>query len=276
MTIMDLGLMNREPAFQIYAMLGNVDPSYLYGYEPGRVIILNQYDLSEGTGEILDGTEEKIGERDILYVPLYKGNVHGDTTPSDGFPERLECYDHNLDFIRNFGKRFGGVLVGNIGPEISFKHLFLYGEDGRNSVLRKTREFIKEVGDVVAGAGAKPCFPLIDWDLAADCYFGGAVCQDVVNDLNGTLVCFCGFNLFGLDDRKIPCPGDACWNFCPRQEESPWKELSEYISGFKESISGVNFIEGLDNGNDVALNDHGFSAGLCGIFPSLVQDRCSQ
>jgi hypothetical protein len=219
---------------------------------------------------MLPGIEESFGKNDIVYIPLYRGNASfltGYTPEADCTHQKLDCYVNNLNFIHEFGKDLGMILVGNIGPEISFKHLFLYGGETRKAVLRRQLDFVMETGELILDAGARPCFPIIDWDLAADCYFGNWECRNLINSLGGTALCFPGFHLFGIG-QTIPERNDRCWDFCPMVEDPPFPIISEYIRGFDHSITGLDYAEGLRKGNDITLLDHGFGAGLFGWYPS--------
>jgi len=279
MNARDIVGMDRELAFPIYACVyPRQDLPALKDFEPGR-IVLSHY--NSDTGKVDDSILDGAGPNDIVFIPLYgEGNALKlpDRWLVHDLSNKLALFDENVAIIKELAPRVKGILVGNAGPEMSFKEK-QYGAMPLVKISDWACEFIKETADIIIGAGGRPVYGTVDWDVAIDCYFGCGSVRDLCNEIGALQICFCGFQLFGLKvdghDRQVPHPDDKIfWQRCPKMEEDPWPELTDYVRGTTEIWSGVNTTIGLARGFDVTLKEHGFDAGVMGppgsSFASLL------
>jgi hypothetical protein len=272
MNIDDLGLLDRKTAFPIYAFIPDglaSDRNVPTEYEPGR-ILMNGHINEDGS--IKDGFEEKLGPNDIVHVPICDLLANRGGFPTDGFHQKIKCYDENIAFIERIAERVKGILVGNGDSELSFKHLWQ-----RDRILPRMMmvdamiEFVRETSGIIKGFGGTPCYVPVDWDVALDCYYCQSRYRDYCNEIGTIQIVSCGFQLFFLGLDRLPLfpgvPDESdihFWDVCPHKEEPPWPVLSEYLSGYDLIISGVEFLRGLRRKNDIVLAEHGFDAGMCG------------
>ena len=270
MIIKDIIKIDRETSFPIFACVyPDIDAQALSEYEPGR-IILSHYETH--TGVIHPSLIEEVKQGDIVFIPLYGtgGAIRlGDRWLAHDTSMKLPSYDRNIEIIREIAPRVRGVLVGNAGPELSFKEKWNGELIPRSSISMWMCDFAKETSDIIKSAGGTPVYGTIDWDVAIDCYFGNGMFRDLCNEIEAIQICFCGFQLLHLklhdSDRSVPSPNDvAFWQKCPRCEQDPWPELTDYLKGTNEIWSGVDTTNGLINGFDIILKEHGFDAGVVG------------
>ena len=117
-------------------------------------------------------------------------------------PEPLADYEAHLSFLREVAPRVMGVITGNHGPELSYKHLGWEAEAN----IGRMMAFVELTAPVIVEAGARPFYGTIDWDFLHDVYGPGARgLLETVNRYNGAQCCFTGFTL---------CPG------CHRKAET--------------------------------------------------------
>ena len=185
--------------------------------------------------------------------------------------QKPDLKDEKLDLLailKEIAPHVRGILVGNAGPEMSFKDQWDHSMP-RKQMSVWMSDFVKETGDLVGEAGGTPVYGTIDWDLAIDCYFGDSLLRETVNEMGAIQICFCGFQLFNLIraeiDHLVPRIDDPMfWGHCPKQEQPPWADLSEYIKNTKNIWTGLNFLEGILDGFDIELQGMGFDAGVVG------------
>ena len=269
----DLHIVDRPAAFPIY-LFAPYDLSSAKTlpkeYEPGRNVLTGYADPV--TRAVDRSIEDLLGPNDIVYVPLYQGENPETVRACNGTQDKLDCYDHNMEFLVSIAPKVKAILVGNAGPELSFKHL-CFETDGcsRERMMEKMCEFVDETSEFIINAGGKPAYGPVDWDIAVDAYYCDGLYRNHCNGRGITQIVYCGFQLFGLgldrlpDYPIVPHPSDRMfWPICPVQENAPWPILTEYIRGYDYIISGLEFISGFKRGNDIALKNHGFDAGLCG------------
>ncbi len=269
MDITDITTLNREPAFPVYPCLYAMQEyDAIKDYEPGR-ILLAHYDMY--SGKILTDLTKVVQAGDVVYIPLFGGEGApwmSDRWVCNDASQHIEEYDTNLAILKEIAPHVRGILLGNAGPEMSFKHRW-DPSVGREKMSQWMCEFVKETGDMVGEAGGTPVYGTIDWDLAVDCYFGAGALRDLVNEMGAIQICFCGFQLFGVTrteyDHLVPRVGDAIfWDHCPKQEHAPWPQMTDYIRSTKRIWTGLNCIEGLERGFDIQMKERGFSAGVMG------------
>lgn len=267
MDIRDVVDMDGEPEIPINACVYRMqDYGITDDFSPGRILL----------GHYNDGRENKIYPElfdhlkptDIVYIPLYGGKRwHGPESRwmSDDTSDRIPLYEENLSILREIAPFVRAILVGNVGPEVSFKHLCLFNGMSASDNISVLCDFVRQTGDMIKDAGGTPCYGVIDWDLAMDCYCGDGRYNHLINEMDGITICFCGFHLFGMGTLLVPDPKDPhCWPYCPFQEWEPWPIMSRYIGELKNSISGVDSSGGLRARNDVSLKRYGFKEGAMG------------
>jgi len=269
MNVHDIVGINRDEAFPIYTCVyPHQDLASLSGYDPGR-IVLSHYD--HRTGDVRPDLIDVVGPGDVVFIPLYGGDgavCLPDRWLAHETSYKLPAYGRNIEIIREIAPRVRAILIGNAGPEMSFKEK-LYGSTPLIKISDWACEFIKETAEIVMGAGGKVAYGTVDWDVAIDCYFGQGMVRDLCNDLGAIQICFCGYQLLRLKvndhDKPVPDPSDKIfWQKCPKNEADPWPELTDYIRGTNDIWSGVCTTVGLERGFDIELEKHGFDAGVMG------------
>lgn len=197
------------------------------------------------------GDEFQPGPQDVVWVPLYTGAVDH---PSNWPPEKLSDYDRHVEFLRDLAPQVQGILTGNHGPELSYKHQGWHEQDN----VRRMCSFVEATAPLIAEAGARPVYGTIDWDLLHDVYSGGKLGQ-VIRQYGGLQICFTGFTLI-KDARMIP--GVKHFAGAQREEVERLGEagLREYLVQY-EVWSGVCGVEGLPI-NAPLLAGLGFRAGM--------------
>lgn len=274
--LVDLG---REPAFPVHPLAYGLEQEQATeGYDIGRVV-LSFYDGYAGT--VNRDVLERAEPNDIVFIPLYGGK------PSMRIPDRwvvhdlsikFPSFDENVAIIKELAPRVKGILVGNCGPEASFKEKWLEDQSQPRSNMSKWMcELADEAGGIIVEAGGRPVYGTIDWDIAIDYTYGDAMFRDKVNEQNGIQICFCGYELFGMFmhcpemGNIVPHPNDpAFYPCCPQQEPMPKPLLQEYLRG-GEFWTGLNGIEGLVGGNDIQLAGYGFKEGVVGFDYTTVK-----
>jgi len=273
MNVDDLHVVDRPAAFPIYSFEcdGLVKPNVLpVEYEPGRNVLFGYMDPE--TRKVDRSIEEKLGPNDIVYVPLYIGENPERVSACDGTHQKLDCYDHNMEFLVSIAPRVKAILVGNAGPELSFKHLCMNPTGcTRMHMMDEMCRFVDETSTFIRAAGGRPAYGPVDWDLCIDAYFCDGRYRNHCRGKGIIQIVYCGFQLFALGKDRLPdypmvphYSDKLFWPMCPRQEGPPWPQLTEYIRGYDEIVSGLEFITGFQRGNDIVLAKHGFKAGLCG------------
>lgn len=269
----DLHVVDRPVAFPVYSFVTDgllSDTRVPNDYEPGRNVLAGY--LDPVTRMVDRSIEERLGPNDIVYVPLYKGESPNNVVACNSTDDKLDCYEHNMDFLVSIAPKVKAILVGNAGPELSFKHLcFDVNGCSRERMMRLMCQFVDETSDFIWEAGGNPAYGPVDWDIAVDAYYCDGMYRNFCNSKGIIQIIYCGFQLFGLgldrlpDYPIVPHPSDATfWPICPIQEGAPWPIMTEYIKGYDYIVSGLEFLAGLQRGNDIALKEHGFDAGLCG------------
>ena len=200
-----------------------------------------------------------LGPQDVVHIPLYVGGVEA---PGPFPPEPLVDYAEHLAFLLEVAPRVMGIITGNHGPELSYKHLGWEAEAN----IGRMMAFVELSAPLIADAGARPCYGTIDWDMLHDVYGKGARgVQEAVNRYNGVQCCFTGFTL---------CPG--CYmqpdvtHFRGAQEsyikgfDPQFARLRRYLEA-GECWSGIGGRPGLEAGNAEKLEELGFRGGIVGM-----------
>lgn len=242
----------------------------------GVRILLNHYETD--TGRLLPDLLDHVRKDDVVFVPLYAGRRISDRYVADGTHQHIECYDENMAYIREIAPNVRGILVGNCGPEMSFKDSWK-----RQSVLLHPRSwmsemmcwFVHETSAFIKDAGGTPFYGTVDWDLAIDLHYGHSSLRNLCNGIGAVQICFCGYQLFGIAHdgvaEIIPHPDDDYhFDCCPIMEPMPKPKLQEYLRG-AEIWTGLFGMQGLRDGNDIKLRDFGFSGGVVGTDDSVLE-----
>ncbi len=205
----------------------------------------------------LEAFQEKLLPTDVLHVPLYEGIVenHGGWPPS-----KYSDFETNLELVKELAPCVRGILVGNHGPEITYRRIFAHP---RANIDHLT-EFVKQSGDVLREAGAVPFWGPMDYDLLHDCYDAGGQLRDTINEYGGTSIVFCGFTL--VPGAKLHPPN--CKDFQGVQVRTVQSRGLQFMKDYLAQgsfWSGVCGQIGLEAGNHEKLAAFGFKVGMAGV-----------
>ena len=256
-----LGKLIDESAFPTYIQYGTPgqeQPAADLSWS-GRVFMHARFATRDpDTMELLDTIRSwgQINPADVLHIPLYRGNLN--QAPS--MPEvPLVDYELNLAFLKTFAPHVGGILVGNQGAELGYRHIT---SDPRQNI-HLTSKFIQRVGEIVRDAGGVPFFAPMDWDIIADCYQAGCEMLDTLNEVGATAICCCGYSMFedAYCDRENPLTHDQPGVIRGFEGQDDPEILKSYLhhGNFWTGLSGRR---GLAYGNDRILSEAGFAAGF--------------
>lgn len=249
-------------AFPVYHMTGSRDdlaaaelPEYA-----GRAVHLFQQAAEFGAAEFSAGVgdrdelAEMLNPADVLWVPLYRCGVNKrvETWPAP----RAEFYDEAIQLLQLLAPRVAAVIIGNMGPETCW-----FNRD--NSFCPTVLPFVRDTALLVRDYGGRPAYGTVDWDLLVDCYRGGSQMQEAMLEVDALQVCYCGYTLpAGTHyDRSNSLHADQS-RFILKHDTTR-ERLAAYLSPL-DIWSGLNFVDGLRAGNDKALAELGFGAGLIG------------
>lgn len=202
---------------------------------------------------------EALGPEDVVSLPLYKGGV---LEPGPYPPQPLEDYAEHLSLLREVAPRVRGIITGQHGPELSYKHL---GWGPAQNIPRMVR-FVHMTAPQIVAAGAQPFYGPIDWDLMHDVYGGvkPSLYEEVAKH-SGVMVCFTGFTLVPgchMQENVVHFMGEQEARI---QREDPGAErLREYLQA-AECWSGVGGRAGLEAGNAERLAEFGFRGGIVAL-----------
>jgi hypothetical protein len=269
----DLGVMDRDPAFPIYVAWSYHLTAFPSDYTPGRMVNPRDY-RDTMTGAIDSVIMEHVGPNDIVFVPLFLGDEGDEVYSAPDDSCKIPAYDENMRLVEELAPKVKAVMVGNAGPELSFKERWIKRANDeeelppRKWMSEQMCEFMRSTAGIILNSGGTPCYGPVDWDVAIDCYYGDAIYRDLSNEIGALQYCACGYQLFGLQRRngypKVPDESDVFfWPCCPVEEDTPWPFLSRYLRGYDHIITGVGHLPGLIDGNDIVLAEHGFDAGCC-------------
>ena len=262
--------MNREPAFPIHPCCYSIEQTRTESMLPGR-IILSHYQPHTGVmdPEIID----LVGPHDVVFIPLYGGGPTslrlGDRWLTHDIDDRIGAYADNIEIMKEIAPRVRAILVGNAGPEMSFKESWRADED-RIVISMRAAEFVKRTGDMILSFGGRPAYGTVDWDIAIDCYYGAEMLRLSCMSEGAIQIVFCGFHLFDLlnpetQDVPVPHPSDAMfWRICPTREEGDKPRLTDYLRRTPDIWTGLSTQRGLRRGFDTVLHSHGFDEGVMG------------
>lgn len=237
----DLGI-GRKPAIPIYKII--IDPlttGVSKDYRPGRMVMSHdlQCHIDTDPQRFLDA----LSPNDCLWVPLYRGassfhqNQHG-----RGAAEKVPQFRRNLQFAAEAAKKVYRIIVGNAAAETWFWHPDTKGKDNVH-VCR----FLRETCEELRGFGIEPMYTYAE--ARKDCYWGKWVVRDTLVDLGVIQYCPMIYEMFRPRDND--------------REYPPWPYFQKYLEGTR-FWAGVDFEQGLRDGNDKLLKVMGFEAGVMG------------
>jgi len=266
-------IIGREPAFPISRiMYGGDDYS---DHQEEQRILMGHYDAN--TGAIDQEKLKGVTELDVVYIPLYGGKLVVGRLLADSVKQKGAHYGENVEWIKEHAGEVRGILVGNAGPELSFKHIWLNNTKQHRRVLSELMcELAAETSEIIFSAGGLDVYGTIDWDMAVDFYYAGNMFRDFCNETGAIQLCFCGYQLFGLATEgpwpRIPHPDSKWfWPLCPVDDPLPRPELQEYIRG-GTFWTGCHGLGGMRENLDYALRDIGFAEGVLlprELYPEL-------
>jgi len=233
---------------QICYPLATVAPR---NYRPGRI-------FSPGLREHMlfsDAFVDTLGPQDIVYIPLYEG---WSEEAGEGTSGPLPEYEQNLAWLNQIAPRVRGILVGNAGPELSFKHVY-WGGAGKLAIAERMIQFVEETAPLVLDAGGTPVYAPMDWDLVMDEACARSLFQEFMLKSEFLQIVFSALSLFTGDPASIPR------RYPPLPERPPYPRMTEYFQRGRY-WGGVGFLEGLLAGNAQVLKDHGCEAAVMGVF----------
>jgi hypothetical protein len=194
---------------------------------------------------------------DVVYVPLYRGS---EEDPGPFPPEPLSDYGKRVAFLREIAPRVQGIITGNHGPELSYKHLGWTSEQN----CARMAGFVELTAPRIVAAGGRPVYGTIDWDLLHDVYSGGQeLLGKAVAKYNGWQIVFTGFTLVPdtyMQPEVKHFQGDQL-----RRMRGPDPSLAvvrSYLARY-EVWSGMGGQAGLAAGNAEKLEQFGFRGSIC-------------
>lgn len=197
---------------------------------------------------------DSLGADDVLWVPLYHCGVHKRIEHLPAPP--AEFYQSAIDLLQAVAPLVKAVMIGNMGPELCW-----FNRD--KTFCPRVLPFVRDTALLVRDFGGRPAYGTVDWDLLVDCYKGGGQMQEAMLEVDALQVCYCGYTVAeGTHyDHTSNLHADQS-GFITRNDKGREK-LAAYLAPL-DIWSGVNFIDGMKAGNDKALHDLGFKAGIIG------------
>lgn len=226
---------------------------------PGNEKRLHKFEPGEYLKTVggIEHMQEVLTENDILWVPLFVGELDA---PTEWPPKLLPDYQEHIELVATVGPSIKGVLTGNQGPELSYR------KEGRSAIDNTglCAKFIKYVHSLFLPLGVKLVVGPMDRDLAEDCYVNSAQhLKHAVVRCNAIAFCFCGFTLLiGAHwDTKNEILVESAKMAAEARKGHPADKLYRYLSGF-EVITDIDLDDPLTYGNDVLAAEAGFKAGV--------------
>ncbi len=267
-------IVGRPVAFPLHLMVGNeVARARSQEYQPGRVL-LNTCGPREG-GDPSDVTwlrsdlDSYLCAQDVPWVPLYRGTMHQE---GPWPPMELPSFAHNSEVIRELADQVPAILVGG---NRWYETGYLHGMTSASHQHAEEASFrvcgvVEQGGAHVRSLGARPGFALIDLQILLDCYrMRDWPLRAALQQCEALTVCFLAWKLY--DHMVTLKEGDIPEYILPRNLLDPWPHprLREWTRGL-ECWAGMDYIEGLQRGNDQNCSEGGWTAGIIGQLPDGV------
>ena len=193
------------------------------------------------------------GAEDVVHVPLFEGTLD---KPGNWPAQPLPEYEKNLALLRELAPRVKGVITGNNGIELGYKHQrWQAGPDVKRMV-----KFVELTAPLITETGGVPVYGPFDWETLFDAYTGAALAKRI-RDFGGWQIIFCGFTLV---PGAYMAPAD-CIHFQGAQRREIERlggdgRLRDYLAEFPV-WTGVCGQRGMEL-NPPALEAFGFRAGI--------------
>ena len=210
--------------------------------------------------------EGGFGANDVLGIRLYQGCLQpGPVPPRDMLP--VPDFRQVAEVLREVGPGLRGVVVGNQGYELSYRHHYGNWDGNWKGNLGDCREFMLRAGGLLREMGIQPFFALMDWELLQDAYRGDGILLETLEELDAINYVHNGHTLvpgaYVLDDPRF---GDQMrWQ--SREEGRGWRlwKPGEDLTVMRDYLlrgrfwSGVGGPEGVLAGNLTVMYEFGFS-----------------
>jgi hypothetical protein len=163
-----------------------------------------------------------------------------------------------MELVRFLGVNVKGILTGNHGPELSYKHQGWHATTN----VRRMKSFVEATASVLQAAGTRPVYGTIDWDLLHDVHSMQELAA-TIQKFGGWQICFTGFTL--VPDTYMQSKVKHFQGEQLRELEKLGgpRRLREYLSKY-EVWSGVGGAAGLDM-NPPLLEAFGYKAGMVAL-----------
>jgi len=246
----------KEPVLPLYLLIQSINilDDVPKDYSPGRIIVdlaFTQMYINLYPDRLL----EKLGPNDCLWIPFYRGCslIRKDRGGNNGLTkeEKVPYFKRNIEFALEASKIIKKVVVGNAGIES-----WIFDKNIRRISGHVIARFIRETAIELRDFGLEPMY--VYAEMHKDCYEDNWIVRDVLLELD--LVQF------------TPMIWNALVEKWAVNEELPYPKLREYLSK-GHFWGGVNYAEGLKNGNDELLKFLGFEAGVIGKVHELLQEE---
>ena len=234
------------------------------GYKPLQQARLLR-EMMEKDADLPPGSR-RIEPSDVLCVRLHEDCL---THPRAWGSDRLPDYNATWSFLREFGSRFRGVLVGQqLGVELSYRHCWGTWRGNAAGNVTAIAGFVREVGNDLREIGVTPWFSPMDWDVAQDAHEGDLRMLTALNEVGATAYIACGYTLVPgayVKPEPVLMIGDQLRAQC-KWTGLGWRlpELGEDLPVMRDYLQRGNFWSGLcgraglNNGNIQRLTAYGF------------------
>lgn len=258
----------RKPALPLHLVChpGHNWPSL--GYTPGRVVILNFGSHQEdwlAAGESLN----RLAPGDVLSVRYFE--------PYDGPPPFpvVENLTEVRALIRDVGQSVYAVLAGQWVAEVGMTPQPDGSDEARLGSVTACTEFAKQWCDAAREMGARPGLPMIKDQILLHAYWAertlpeGDPLKPILVEYEPLILCYLGFSFWGMaDGTMLALQSDHEHRWCGPGEldRFPYPLLKEWLER-SECWGGVDYMPGLQAGNDIVMAANGFKAGVIGELP---------
>ena len=256
-------------------------PSSWREWQYGRLIWMTKHDDEPPTGlqvallrEPLEseGTP-KLMPQDVLGIRLYQGCLEPGPPPPRRMLPRAD-YDETMALLAAIGPPLRGVVVGNQGYELSYRHFHGNWDGDWKGNLADCREFMLRAGGLLREMGIQPFFALMDWDILQDAYRGNGMLLDTLNDLDAINYIACGYACTPgawVKPHERQCGDQMRWQ--SREMGRGWRmnESGEELPVLRDYLhrgrfwSGLSGPKGILAGNIAVMYEFGFSGFATGV-----------
>ena len=263
-------VIGRKPALPLYfspTELLTTDSTV--GYLPGRVVLQS---MSGEEHLFRSDLFDLVCPQDVLFSFLFQPCESADPVPLVPMWKRLRRA------IRDVGPQVYAVLVGNVHAETRFDRMLRAETDEcRTESVRRLVEFVKRAGGILRDWGARPAFGIVSPQIILHAYWadqhlpGGDPLLPVLRDMGALVISFSGCPEWWASREEFwPQHGkQRTYQWYAQNEdldEWPFQRIINWVSAV-ECWAGVEYLAGLQAGNDLKLAAGGFRAGVIGELP---------